>query len=148
MTVTARIFLASRSPRRRELLTQISISFDTLLFRDKPREDPEIDETPLPGEDPVAYVLRVAHAKAAHGHRLVGWRGDHHRSHPARSQSVGKPVGEFGAAPFWTGGSTPPRLHQQLNRGRRCQCLRPRAFTSPPDQGNGPGNPAENPAGR
>lgn len=99
MTVTARIFLASRSPRRRELLTQISISFDTLLFRDKPREDPEIDETPLPGEDPVAYVLRVAHAKAAHGHRLVGWR--HLRPQPVLSADttlevdgdiIGKPV--------------------------------------------------------
>lgn len=72
--MTARIYLASRSPRRRELLAQIGVSFDTLLFRDKPREDPEIDETPLPGEDPVAYVLRVAHAKAAHGHRLIQWR--------------------------------------------------------------------------
>lgn len=70
----ARIHLASRSPRRRELLTQIGVQFDTLLFRDGARADAETDETPRSGEDPVAYVLRVAQAKAEHGWRCVGWR--------------------------------------------------------------------------
>ena len=69
-----RIHLASRSPRRRELLTQIGVAFDTLIFRDGARADRETDETPLPGEDPVAYVQRVARAKAEHGWRCVGWR--------------------------------------------------------------------------
>jgi septum formation protein len=69
-----RIHLASRSPRRRELLTQIGIQFDTMIFRDGARADKETDETPLPGEDPVAYVQRVARAKAEHGWRCVGWR--------------------------------------------------------------------------
>ena len=34
-----RIHLASRSPRRRELLTQIGIPFDTIVFRNPPRAD-------------------------------------------------------------------------------------------------------------
>ncbi|MRD74021.1 septum formation inhibitor Maf [Rhodocyclus tenuis] len=70
-----RIHLASRSPRRRELLTQIGIDFDLIAFRGPPREDPEIDETPFPGEEATAYVVRVSRAKAAHGQRLVVWRG-------------------------------------------------------------------------
>ena len=62
-----RLYLASRSPRRRELLHQIGVDFDTVLFRGDTRSDPEIDETPLPGEAPVAYVERVARAKAEFG---------------------------------------------------------------------------------
>lgn len=69
-----RIHLASRSPRRRELLTQIGIDFDTILFRAGQREDPEIDETPHVGESAIVYVERVARAKAEHGGRIVGWR--------------------------------------------------------------------------
>ena len=64
-----RIHLASRSPRRRELLTQIGVQFDTIVFRNPPREDKELDETPLPGEAALAYVERVARAKAEHGWR-------------------------------------------------------------------------------
>ena len=73
-TRNPRIYLASRSPRRRELLTQVGIRFDTIAFRSPPREDREIDENPHPGETPVDYVQRVAQAKAAHGWRIVGWR--------------------------------------------------------------------------
>ena len=69
-----RIFLASRSPRRRELLTQVGIQFDTIVFRDHPREDFEIDETPLAGEAPLDYVQRVARAKAEYGWRVVTLR--------------------------------------------------------------------------
>lgn len=69
-----RLYLASRSPRRRELLTQIGIQFDTIIFRDPPREDAEIDETPHAGESPVDYVHRVSRAKAEHGWRIVNWR--------------------------------------------------------------------------
>ncbi|MBK7899738.1 MAG: septum formation inhibitor Maf [Azonexus sp.] len=69
-----RIHLASRSPRRREILDQIGVAFDTMIFRTGERADPETDETPLPGEDPVAYVERVARAKADHGGRILDWR--------------------------------------------------------------------------
>ena len=50
------IILASNSPRRRELLRQIGVSFTT---------DPaDVDERVLPGEAPEDYVIRVALAKA------------------------------------------------------------------------------------
>lgn len=73
-TMESRIYLASRSPRRRDLLHQINVRFDLLLFRTAAREDAETDETPLPGEEPEAYARRVASAKAAHGARLIAIR--------------------------------------------------------------------------
>jgi len=69
-----RIYLASRSPRRRELLAQIGIRFDLLLFRAAPREDTEVSEAWLPGETPEAYVVRVARIKAAFGAGLLAAR--------------------------------------------------------------------------
>lgn len=66
-----RIYLASQSPRRRELLAQIGVRFDLLLFRTGSRRDPETSEEPLPGEMPDSYALRVAAAKARHGIRLL-----------------------------------------------------------------------------
>jgi len=66
-----RLYLASRSPRRRELLHQIGIDFDTVVFRDGMRADLETDETPLFNEDPVVYVERIARAKATHGLKIV-----------------------------------------------------------------------------
>ena len=63
------IYLASRSPRRRELLSQIGVRFHLLLFRARPGEDAEVDESPLAAEEPGAYVERMARAKAE-----AGWR--------------------------------------------------------------------------
>lgn len=74
MQLEPRIYLASKSPRRRELLTQIGVRFDLLMFRGPPREDAEIDETPQAGEPPEVYARRVATAKALHGAKLVGMR--------------------------------------------------------------------------
>jgi septum formation protein len=74
-----RLYLASRSPRRRELLNQVGIAFDTIVFRDGMRADSETDETPHAGEDPVTYVERVARAKAEHGLKIV-----HERKLPLR----------------------------------------------------------------
>ena len=54
------IYLASGSPRRRELLQQIGVTFQVL--------GADLDETALPGEAPVAYVSRLAQAKAT-----LGW---------------------------------------------------------------------------
>ena len=71
------IYLASRSPRRRELLSQIGVRFHLLLFRDKPETDPELDEAPLAGELPKVYVERVARAKA-----LAGWNRLEQRNLP------------------------------------------------------------------
>jgi len=69
-----RIYLASRSPRRRELLSLMGVQFETLLFRNPPRADRAVDESVLASEDPVDYVKRVARAKAEHGLKLVVWR--------------------------------------------------------------------------
>jgi septum formation protein len=55
----ATLYLASGSPRRRELLTQIGVPFHTLIA--------PIDENTLPGETPIAYVERLARAKAQAG---------------------------------------------------------------------------------
>jgi septum formation protein len=66
-----RLYLASRSPRRRELLHQIGIDFDTVVFRDGMRADLETDETALINEDPVVYVERIARSKAMHGLKIV-----------------------------------------------------------------------------
>lgn len=59
-----RIYLASRSVRRRELLKQIGVSFELLLLREDPRRGVDVDETSLAGEQPEDYVLRIARAKA------------------------------------------------------------------------------------
>ncbi len=56
----ASIYLASGSPRRRELLAQIGVSYQILSVA--------VDETPLAGEDPSHYVSRLALAKARAGH--------------------------------------------------------------------------------
>lgn len=55
----ATLYLASGSPRRRELLTQIGVSYLTLSA--------PVDENTLPDESPIAYVERLARAKAQAG---------------------------------------------------------------------------------
>ena len=61
------IYLASRSPRRRELLSQIGVRFHLLLFRAQFGRETDVDEAPQPGEAPAAYVERVALIKAEAG---------------------------------------------------------------------------------
>lgn len=51
------LVLASTSPRRRELLARIGLTPSRVAA-------PEIDETPLKGESPRAYVARLAESKA------------------------------------------------------------------------------------
>ena len=60
------IYLASASPRRRELLRQIGVRYRLLRI--------EVDETPWPGESPDAYVARLALAKAQQGYQSLGRR--------------------------------------------------------------------------
>ncbi len=50
------LILASQSPRRRELLTQAGYSFEV--------RPAHIPEEPLAGENPIAYVTRLAREKA------------------------------------------------------------------------------------
>lgn len=58
------VYLASRSPRRRELLRQIGVAFELILLRETPRQPADVDETPRDGEVPDDYVLRVTREKA------------------------------------------------------------------------------------
>ena len=112
--VESRIYLASRSPRRRELLHQIGVRFDLLVFRAPPREDSEVSEEVLPGETAEDYVVRVARAKAAHGSTLLAVR--HVLPRPLLAadttldldgEIIGKPRDEADAAAI--GSSTPFR---------------------------------------
>lgn len=60
------LYLASQSPRRLELLRQIGLAPVVLPLRHaRPRAD--VDETPLPNEKAMAYVHRLAEAKARAG---------------------------------------------------------------------------------
>jgi len=59
-----RVYLASRSPRRRELLRQVGIPFEIVLFREDGRRGVDVDEAPHPDEAPEDYVVRVARSKA------------------------------------------------------------------------------------
>jgi septum formation protein len=68
------IYLASRSPRRRELLSQIGVRYHLLLFRARPDAPPDVDESMQPGEAPDAYVERIARAKAEAGWKLLRLR--------------------------------------------------------------------------
>jgi septum formation protein len=68
------IYLASRSPRRRELLSQVGVRYHLLLFRSRPESPPDVDESIAPNEQPDTYVERVARAKAQAGWRLLRLR--------------------------------------------------------------------------
>jgi septum formation protein len=52
------VILASASPRRRELLSRLAWPFTVMPA--------DVDEQQHPGEAPLAYVVRLAQAKAAH----------------------------------------------------------------------------------
>ena len=55
--MTARLILASASPRRRELLAQLGVPFEVVTS--------DVPETPAPAEPPAAFAQRVARDKAA-----------------------------------------------------------------------------------
>lgn len=64
----SQLYLASSSPRRRELLTQIGLPFHIVPA--------SIDETPLAGESAIAYVERLARGKALAGLHFLAQRAD------------------------------------------------------------------------
>ena len=66
-----KIYLASRSPRRSELLQQIGVEFEVLA--------PDVNESPLPREAPTDYVRRITRIKAE-----VGWMQVVERKLPRR----------------------------------------------------------------
>ncbi|MCA0327282.1 MAG: Maf family protein, partial [Proteobacteria bacterium] len=67
------IYLASQSPRRRQLLDQIGVRHELLL--PEPGEDAEALEAVRPGESPAAYVRRVTQLKLQAAVRRLAARG-------------------------------------------------------------------------
>lgn len=63
-SISPQLVLASRSPRRKELLAQMGLNFHAASVL--------VEEIPLPGEEPADYVIRVAKDKALAGWRLEG----------------------------------------------------------------------------
>ncbi len=65
------IYLASKSPRRKELLRQIGVGFELLPLREFPVDRRDVDETPLPDEAAEDYVRRIARIKAEAAVRIM-----------------------------------------------------------------------------
>src|SRR5512132_1118085 len=72
-------YLASRSPRRAELLRQIGAAFETLLLREGYGRDRDVLEEALDAEPPGHYVERMARTKAQ-----VAWQRMQNRKLAAR----------------------------------------------------------------
>lgn len=62
--IDQKIYLASKSPRRRELLRQVGVEFELLLLRENSARGPDVPELVELGEAPLAYVERVTREKA------------------------------------------------------------------------------------
>ena len=73
------IYLASRSPRRQELLQQLGVPFEELRLRSAPGRHRDVVEEALDGEPALHYVERIARAKAS-----TGWKRMLERSLPPR----------------------------------------------------------------
>lgn len=73
------IYLASKSPRRRELLHQIGIQFEVLMMRDSPERSVDVPEIVRPNELPQDYVTRITNTKAQ-----VAWKVSLMRKLPLR----------------------------------------------------------------
>ncbi len=69
------IWLASKSPRRAELLGSMGVPFEVLQFKDDGGVLYEVDESVHPGEPPRDYVRRVAFDKALHAVSYVRANG-------------------------------------------------------------------------
>lgn len=68
-----RIYLASQSPRRRELLKQLGVHFEVLIMRNsRGRED--VIEDPLEKETPQQFAVRMSREKSQCGARIVRMR--------------------------------------------------------------------------
>lgn len=64
--MSKRLYLASQSPRRLDLLRQVGLEPTVLPLRSTPGRV-DVDETPLPNEPANEYVRRLARLKAAGG---------------------------------------------------------------------------------
>jgi septum formation protein len=74
LTERPSVYLASKSPRRQELLRQLGVEFEVLLLREAPGRRRDIVERPRKDEPPLDFVKRMAHTKAAVGWHRMGQR--------------------------------------------------------------------------
>jgi septum formation protein len=74
-----KIYLASKSPRRRELLRLVGVEFELLSLRTDQGRVADVSEDERPGESPLDYVARVALEKGA-----FAWNVLHLRRQPLR----------------------------------------------------------------
>ena len=107
------LYLASKSPRRRQLLEQIGVTFQPL--------DVDVPEHPAPGEKPEDYVLRVACDKARAGFARVMAQADAVLGADTEvvldDEVFGKPVDAAGATAMLE------RLSGRTHRVVSCVCL-------------------------
>jgi septum formation protein len=68
------VYLASKSPRRQELLRQLGVDFTELKLREAPGREPDVVEAPREDESPIEYVKRVTRLKASVGWHRMGRR--------------------------------------------------------------------------
>jgi septum formation protein len=76
---TPQIHLASKSPRRQQLLRQLGVDFDVLRLREAPGRDRDIVEGARDAEPALHYVERMARTKVG-----AGWQRMHQRKLPER----------------------------------------------------------------
>ncbi len=67
----SKIYIASRSSRRHELLRQIGVEFTELRLRNADGRTPDVVEVPFADEPALDYVSRIASAKACIGCRRM-----------------------------------------------------------------------------
>lgn len=79
LTERPSVYLASKSPRRQELLRQIGVEFEELLLREAAGRRRDVAEVPRKGEPALDYVKRIARTKAS-----VGWHQMTRRNLPPR----------------------------------------------------------------
>jgi septum formation protein len=69
------VYLASKSPRREELLRQLGIEFIAIRVREALGRERDVEETARDAEPPLHYVERIARTKAAIGWQRILQRG-------------------------------------------------------------------------
>ena len=75
LTERPSVYLASKSPRRQELLRQIGVEFEEVLLREAAGRRRDIVESPRKDEPPLEYVKRVARTKASVAWHQMNRRG-------------------------------------------------------------------------
>src|SRR4029078_12169924 len=75
-TMTApTVYLASKSPRREELLRQLGVEFTVIRVREAPGRERDVGADARDADPPLHYVERIARTKATIGWQRMVQRG-------------------------------------------------------------------------